>query len=239
MKIGILFTSCVSPNTTVKTAVTNPEFRLIETRDSILANISRLTSLKQFDIYFYVIDSSYDVKYFEILKSSLGGISTSINFKIIHFDQTNNFELLKKGKGFSELQIINRYIIETKNLNFVSNIKISGRYSIVNICDFLIRSEKIDNYAIKGSYSVFLKRFNTVVFAFNSRRFEPQIKKLSKLIDDSAGVYLEKLLPIIFEKEVIKIKYYPEYDFNQLSGSTGKKYYGLKNHLRKFIYRYL
>ena len=63
-----------------------------------------------------------------------------------------------------------------------------------------------------------------------------EIQALKNDINDDAGLYLEKIIPIRFKNKIKKIKIYPAFPREQISGSTGKRYGGIKNIIREIIY---
>ena len=117
------------------------------------------------------------------------GLQKSSKIKYINFKPNKkiNFEIDKKGKGFSELKMIieSNKEIKKNHRNIIIH-KISGRYKILNIRDIVKKSDEV----LKGDkllflpFSRLLSKCYTVLISYKSDIDVKFIQSLSNEIDD-------------------------------------------------------
>lgn len=173
----LLITGTVVPNS-VFVAHTNVDERLEEYYQSLLFYYSLFPNE---DIYF-LENSSYDfsknVKFQELF--------TSKSITLLKFPVSDKFNL---GKGYQEFEMLDKTIDRLSN-QYNTFIKITGRYKVLNLkelteceCDTLI-----------ADHHKKPKVTQTNVFYVSAKFYEAYLKNLYLLVDDSNGIYIEKLV---------------------------------------------
>ena len=240
-----LLTSCIIPNT--KTGpITN-----LSKRERIIQLTKNLNYLLETKLFreIYIIDpflnNSKKIKEFSylILKN---GLIKSDNVKYIKFkpDQKTKLQIQKKGKGYSELEMIiaaNKKIQKEYPNTLIH--KISGRYKILNIQKIIKKSEVLffSNKKLFLPYSRFLSKCYTVIMSYKSDLDFQLFVNCLKDIDDQQKNYIEHSLysNLVKKKIVYRNNTIPKFEKNMLGGSKQGKYGIFKQLTNKYLYGYI
>ena len=240
-----LITSCIIPNTTTG-PITNLTKK--ERVNQLINNINYLLETSLFK-KIYIIDPylNNEKKTNEFnLDLLANGLKKSSNIKFINFNpnKEKKLEIKKKGKGYSELEMI---ISGTKKIrNNHKNVlihKISGRYKILNIKKLVKKSEVIFNNKkqLYLPFSRLLSKCFTVIITYKSDIDVKLFSDCLKDIDDKKNKYTEHS----FYKNLVKNKItyrnnnVPKFELSMLGGSKQGRYGRFKQLINKFLYGYM
>ncbi|MBB13596.1 MAG: hypothetical protein CMC78_05430 [Flavobacteriaceae bacterium] len=240
-----LITSCIIPNT-ISGPITN--FTKKERLFQLTNNINYLLKTSLFK-KIYIIDpflnNELKIKKFnyDLFKNGLIK-SDKLKFLTFNPNEKTKLEIKKKGKGYSELEMI---IEGTKKIkkDYVNTLihKISGRYKILNIKEIVSKSEVILNNK-KGLYLPFsrlLSKCFTVLITYKSDIDIKLFVHCLRDINDKKNKYTEHS----FYKNLVKnnISYrnnrVPKFELDMLGGSKQGRYGRLKQLINKLLYGYL
>ena len=240
-----LLTSCIIPNTK-----TGPISNLSK-KERIIQLTNNLNYLLKTQLFrdIYVIDpflnSSNNIKQFTYFISK-NGLIKSDNVKYIKFkpDDKTKLQIQKKGKGYSELEMIiaaNKKI-KTEYPDTLIH-KISGRYKILNIRKIIKKSEVIffSNKKLFLPYSRLLSKCYTVIMSYKSDLDLQLFINCLKDIDDQQKNYIEHSLysNLVKKKIAYRNNTIPKFEKNMLGGSKQGKYGIFKQLINKFLYGYI
>lgn len=225
INMPILITSAINVSAP-QTLLTNPNIRLDLTIQSIKNWILTSSANK-----FVICDGSgFDLTpHLKLIKLE----NSSIDFEIIFF--TNDIsEVIKKGKGYGEGEIIN-YALKHSHIlkNSTEFAKCTGKLWVENF-DSCVKE-------FNGTYSFDFKgllrpiQIDTRFYLVNKNFYIENLLDIHQLVDDKNGVYLEHS----FKERLSTIKLadyvmYPTPRINGTSGSMGILYKKnkIKNYLR-------
>ena len=131
MKIDIVVTSCIYPNTFFINNDLTLNDRISNTHDNLKIICEALIKTNLY-ANIYLLESSF----FEIKSDILEQLipfkfKNKINFIQLTFTIDEKNLISKKGKGYSELLMIKKYLEIRNDTDYF--LKISGRYQILNI----------------------------------------------------------------------------------------------------------
>jgi len=240
-----LITSCIIPNTT-----TGPITNLTkqERLTQLTNNINYLLESSLFE-KIYIIDPylSNEKKTNQFnLDLLANGLKKSTDIRFINFNpnKAKKLEIKKKGKGYSELEMI---ISGTKKINKNHKNalihKISGRYKILNIKKIVKKSEDIFNNKkqIYLPFSRLLSKCFTVYITYKSNIDVKLFLDCLKDIDDKKNKYTEHSFYKNLTKNKITFRNnnVPKFELSMLGGSNQGRYGRLKQLINKFLYGYM
>ena len=240
-----LITSCIIPNTK-SGPITN--FTKKERIFQLINNINYLLKTSLFK-KIYIIDpflnNEVKIKKFnsDLFKN---GLIKSKELKFLKFNpnEKTKLEIKKKGKGYSELEMIIEGTKKIKKENDNTLIhKISGRYKILNIKEIVNKSEVIFNNKkqLYLPFSRLLSKCFTVLITYQSDIDVKLFVDCLRDINDIKNKYTEHS----FYKNLVKknITYrnniVPKFLLTMLGGSNQGRYGRLKQLINKLIYGYL
>ena len=143
------------------------------------------------------------------------------NFEYLFF-QGNQENILKKGKGYGEGEII-EYVLEHSNLIKRSTVlvKVTGRLIVKNINLILFLIHKNQNYFDVVKTKVCDTRFYIVSKEMYNHFFVQAYKR----VDDKKNIWIEHIFKKIILDNNLSFKLFPiQPNIIGISGSTGKKY---------------
>tara|TARA_A100000164_G_scaffold158228_1_gene140266 strand:- start:291 stop:1037 length:747 start_codon:yes stop_codon:yes gene_type:complete len=240
-----LITSCIIPNT-ISGPITN--FTKKERVTQLANNINYLLKTSLFK-KIYIIDpflnNEVKIKKFnsDLFKSGLIK-SKKLKFLIFNPIEKRKLEIKKKGKGYSELEMIIEGTMKIKKEYHNTLIhKISGRYKILNIEKILTKSEVIFNNKkqLYLPFSRLLSKCFTVHITYQSDIDVKLFVDCLRDINDKKNKYTEHS----FYKHLVKknITYrnnrVPKFELSMLGGSKQGRYGRFKQLINKFLYGYL
>ena len=240
-----LLTSCIIPNT-LSGPITNftKEERLIQLTNNI--NYLLKTSLfKKIYIIDPFLDNDSKIKKFNSYLFKNGLIKSS-NLKFLTFNPNvkRKLQIKKKGKGYSELEMI---IEGTKKINneYAHTLihKISGRYKVLNIKKIVKKSELIFNTkkVLYLPFSRLLSKCYTVLVSYKSNIDVKLFINCLKDIEDKKNKYTEHS----FYRNLVRKKFssrnniVPQFELNMIGGSKQGRYGIFKQLINKFLYGYM
>ena len=183
----LLITGTVVPNSNF-VVHTNAEQRLSEYHEAFLFYRAEFPND---DIYF-LENSSYDFSKDEKFQK----LFSSANITLMKFPVSDKFE---QGKGYQEFEMLDK-AVESLNAKYDSFIKITGRYKVLNIKQLVSFG---GNELIMDCHKK-LKVAQTNVFWCALSFYNSYIKGLYKKVDDSKGIYIEKIVyNEIVEKSIL------------------------------------
>lgn len=217
-KFCIVITGCIEPSEEVpKLYLSNKNERKEQYVKALKFYIER-TFIKNI-IY---CDNS-GIKEVEMLNKSAK--KNNKNFECLFF-KGNSFNVIKKGKGYGEGEILeyvinNSYLI--KNMNYI--VKITGRLIIKNI-DFIMRFSKEKNYFFPITVRFGKKFVDTRFYIVSKEDYEKYLLKAYVEVDDNNLFFLEHA----FAKNIISNRmttslFTIEPNIMGISGSNGKRYH--------------
>ena len=240
-----LITSCIIPNTT-----TGPITNLTkqERLTQLTNNINYLLEASLFE-KIYIIDpylnNEKKTNQFN-LDLLANGLKKSTDIRFINFNpnKAKKLEIKKKGKGYSELEMI---ILGTKNINNNHKNalihKISGRYKILNIKKIVKKSEDIFNNKkqIYLPFSRLLSKCFTVSITYKSNIDVKLFLDCLKDIDDKKNKYTEHSFykNLVRKKTTSRNNIVPQFELSMKGGSKQGRYGIFKQLMNKFLYGYM
>lgn len=238
----LIFTSCIFPRVFTNKKVSSPDLRANQLINSIISNLNQLRKSDNLPCKCYILEmipsdktslEIYNDKIKnEILEKTYKYFS---NIEIVDFEPNiQPQELLRKGKGYGELLLLEHYLLNYRTSSEI--LKISGRYEIENL-SFLSDRFKKSTRSLGVCYSNVLKNAITHTYFSTPETLEKIIQDTKPVIMDSAGITLEKCFYMFVkkQKDVVRINY-PVPSKNTISGTTGDRYIKNKNFLRKIVY---
>ncbi|HXD93392.1 MAG TPA: hypothetical protein VNX01_09270 [Bacteroidia bacterium] len=188
-KRALLITGTIVPNSNF-VAHTNVEERRKEYYDSLLFYSNNFKD----DDLFFLENSSYDFeKDAEFQKMLADRKITLLKFPIS--DKFN------QGKGYQEFEMLDK-AIEKLATEYNSFIKITGRYKVMNL-------KQLTNFNCESLVADFHKKnkvSQTNVFYVSGSFYITYLKGLYLQVDDSKGVYIEKIVYNKIETEKLEKK---------------------------------
>lgn len=176
-KIALLITGTIMPNSNF-VAHTNAVERRNEYYDSLLFYRG---NFKDNDLFF-LENSSYnfstDTEFQEMLSNN--------NIILLKFPVSDKFN---QGKGYQEFEMLDAAIDKFSG-TYQSFIKITGRYKVLNL-------KQLTDFTCNGLVADCHKKYKvtqTNVFYVNGNFYTNYIKGLYNQVDDSNGVYIEKIV---------------------------------------------
>lgn len=240
-----LITSCVIPNT-ISGPITN--FTKKERVTQLTNNINYLLKTSLFK-EIYIIDPflNNEVKIIN-LNSDLfkNGLIKSKKLKFLTFNpsEKTKLEIKKKGKGYSELEMIIEGTKKIKKEHYNTLIhKISGRYKILNIKKIVNKSEVIFNNKkqLYLPFSRLLSKCFTVLITYQSDIDVKLFVDCLRSIDDKKNKYTEhSFYKNLVKKNIIyRNNRVPKFELRMMGGSKQGKYGRFKQLINKCLYGYL
>ena len=240
-----LITSCIIPNTRTG-PITN--FTKKERLIQLTNNINYLLKTSLFN-KIYIIDpflkNEGKIKEFtlELIKN---GLIKSEKFKFLTFNpsEKTKLQIKKKGKGYSELEMI---IEGTKKINNDHDNtlihKISGRYKILNIKKIVKKSELIFNTRkiLYLPFSRLLSKCYTVLISFKSDIDVNLFINCLRDIEDKKNKYTEHSFykNLVRKKVTYRNNIVPQFELSLIGGSKQGRYGIFKQLMNKFLYGYM
>lgn len=240
-----LITSCIIPNTRTG-PITN--FTKKERLIQLTNNINYLLKTSLFN-KIYIIDpflkNEVKIKEFtlELIKN---GLIKSKKFKFLTFNpsEKTKLQIKKKGKGYSELEMI---IEGTKKINNDHDNtlihKISGRYKILNIKKIVKKSELIFNTRkiLYLPFSRLLSKCYTVLISFKSDIDINLFINCLRDIEDKKNKYTEHSFykNLVRKKVTYRNNIVPKFELSLIGGSKQGRYGIFKQLMNKFLYGYM
>ena len=237
-----LITSCIIPNTRTG-PITN--FTKKERLIQLTNNINYLLKTSLFN-KIYIIDPFLEnegkIKEFtlELIKY---GLIKSEKFKFLLFNpsEKTKLQIKKKGKGYSELEMI---IEGTKKINNIHDNtlihKISGRYKILNIKKIVKKSELIFNTRkiLYLPFSRLLSKCYTVLISFKSDIDVNFFINCLRDIEDKKNKYTEHSFykNLVRKKVTYRNNIVPQFELSMIGGSNQGRYGIFKQLMNKFLY---
>ena len=188
-KRALLITGTIVPNSNF-VAHTNVEQRRKEYYDSLLFYSD---NFKEDDLFF-LENSMYDFeKDTEFQKMLVDRKITLLKFPVSDkFDQ---------GKGYQEFEMLDKAIVKL-HAEYNSFIKITGRYKVMNL-------KQLTDFVGEGLVADFHKKLmvtQTNVFYVSGSFYNSYLKDLYLQVDDSKGVYIEKIVYDKIQSEKLEQK---------------------------------
>lgn len=213
-KLCLIITGCIYPNSNVPVlSVKDGDLRKKQYIDSIRYYIKKS---KFTNIVFCDNSNASQEDGLKELAQNYGK-----HFEWIPFEG-NSDEVVSKGKGYGEIEIIN-YAIANSTIISKSEIlfKVTGRLMIKNI-NWFIRLGK-------GDRNYFLLRDNEFVdtrcYCIRKADYIKYFSHVGKLVDDRNGLFLEHVFYKTIKNNIIDYKLFPiEPEFSGMSGSNGYSY---------------
>ena len=240
-----LITSCIIPNTT-SGPITN--FTKKERLNQLINNINYLLKTSLFK-NIYIIDpflkNEEKIKKFnsDLLKN---GLIKSKKLKLLTFNpsEKRKLQIKKKGKGYSELEMIIEGTKKINNQNPHTLIhKISGRYKIINIKKIVKKSELIFNNKniLYLPFSKVLSKCYTVLLSYKSDIDIELFINCLKDIDDKKNKYTEHSFykNLVRKKATSRNNIVPKFELSMIGGSNQGRYGIFKQFMNKFLYGYM
>ena len=240
-----LITSCIIPNTRTG-PITN--FTKKERLIQLTNNINYLLKTSLFN-KIYIIDPFLEnegkIKEFtlELIKY---GLIKSEKFEFLTFNpnEKTKLQIKKKGKGYSELEMI---IEGTKKINKDHQNtlihKISGRYKILNIKKIVKKSEQIFNTRkiLYLPFSRLLSKCYTVLISFKSDIDVNFFINCLRDIEDKKNKYTEHSFykNLVRKKVTYRNNIVPQFELSMIGGSNQGRYGIFKQLMNKFLYGYM
>ena len=240
-----LITSCIIPNTRTG-PITN--FTKKERIIQLTNNINYLLKTSLFK-EIYIIDpflkNEEKIKEFT-LELNKNGLIKSEKYKFLKFNpsEKTKLQIKKKGKGYSELEMI---IEGTKKLNNDNENtlihKISGRYKILNIKKIVKKSELIFNTKkiLYLPFSRLLSKCYTVLISFKSDIDVNFFINCLGDIEDKKNKYTEHSFykNLVRKKVTFRNNIVPKFELSMIGGSRQGRYGIFKQMINKFLYGYM
>ena len=240
-----LLTSCIIPNT-LSGPITN--FTKKERLTQLTNNINYLLKTSLFK-EIYIIDpflnNEAKIKKFNsyLFKN---GLIKSKKLKFLTFNPSKKriLQIKKKGKGYSELEMIIEGTKKINNKNVHTLIhKISGRYKVLNIKKIVKKSEQIFNTKkiLYLPFSRLLSKCYTVHISYKSDIDVKFFVNCLRDIADKKNKYTEHS----FYKNFVRKKFtfrnniVPKFEISMIGGSKQGRYGILKQKMNKVLYGYL
>ena len=240
-----LITSCIVPNT-ISGPITN--FTKKERLIQLTNNINYLVKTSLFNEIYIIDPFLNNEKKIKEFTSDLfkNGLIKSAKLKYLTFNpsEKTKFQIKKKGKGYSELEMI---IEGTKKINkeYTHTLihKISGRYKILNIKKIVKKSELIFNTKniLYLPFSRLLSKCYTVLISYKSDIDVNFFIDCLKDIDDKKNKYTEHSLykNLVRKKVTYRNNTVPKFELSMVGGSKQGKYGIFKQLMNKFLYGYI
>ncbi len=206
-KRALLITGTIVPNSNF-VVHTNVQ----ERRDEYYASLIFYADNFEEDDVFFLENSSYDFS----ADAEFQQLLTDKKITLLKFSVSDKYNL---GKGYQEFEMLDAAIDKLYD-KYTSFIKITGRYKVLNL-------KELTDYTCYGLVADFHKKLKvtqTNVFYVSRIFYNNYLKNLYLKVDDSNGVYIEK---IVYEKvhtqELKKeIKLFPKNPIiTGISGSYG------------------
>lgn len=214
MRIALL-TGTIEIKNTPFTTVIDSKIRLKQ----YLNVIEKLIVKSKFDIIIFCENSNYIYSYEEIYKLAE---ENKKKLEILRF-QGSSEEILAKGKGYGEGEIIEYALSKSKYLKNKNDFfyKLTGRIYIENINSILREDKNLNNFFIDSHKS---KIVDTRFFKVNIEFYKNHLQNKYKEVNDYENNYLEHVFYKYLNKKdnIYPFKIYPKY--KGISGSTGQKY---------------
>jgi hypothetical protein len=243
--IDLIFTSCIFPRVFTNRKVSSPYLRANQLINSIISNLNQLKQSNALPCRCYVFEMiPSDENSLKIYKNEIKNRILEKTYEyfesveIVDFiATTQSQEVLKKGKGYGELLLLEHYLFHYQTSSKI--LKISGRYEIENL-SYLIHCFDKSSRSLGVCYSNLLRNAITHTYFSAPETLKKFIENAKPIIMDSAGITLEKCFFnfVKKQKDIVRINY-PEPSKNTISGATGDQYLKRKNFLRKVIYNML
>jgi len=240
----ILITSCIFPQVGTSRLSYDPTTRA---NDLIKASFHNVKYLLEANIYVYkyvlveLLSTVESEQYFFLndfvprfkKQMAIAGLSGSvIGVKLNREDIAN---IHAKGKGYAEMLLLKEFFIKTNYSEHI--LKISGRYQIKNIAEFVLSYlEGRNEFGI--SRSILLRRATAHCNLFTRESFERFNEMFGPHIDDRYLTIESALYKYCLLTPSVARLQYPEPSPETRSGATGLKYGHFKNILRKIAYNY-
>jgi hypothetical protein len=188
-KRALLITGTIVPNSNF-VAYTNVEDRRKEYYNSLLLYSN---NFRDDDLYFLensLYDFEKDVEFQKLLLDR--------KITLLKFPVSDKFN---QGKGYQEFEMLDK-AIEKLYAEYNSFIKITGRYKVLNL-------KQLTDFNCQGLIADFHKKTKvtqTNVFYVSGSFYNSYLKGLYLQVDDSKGVYIEKIVYNKIETEKLEKK---------------------------------
>jgi hypothetical protein len=179
-KRALLITGTIVPNSNF-VVHTNVQ----ERRDEYYASLIFYADNFKEDDLFFLENSSYDFS----ADAEFQKLLSNKKITLLKFPVSDKFA---QGKGYQEFEMLDE-AIDNLSDKYNSFIKITGRYKVLNL-------KELTNYTCHGLVADFHKKLQvtqTNVFYVSSDFYTRYFKNLYLKVDDSNGIYIEK---VVYEK---------------------------------------
>ena len=234
--LSLVLTSCLSPSLTLKLPHHDPNLRFKEVKSNLLSILS-FTNDCDFISTVYLIDSSPQyIKLFDVFPDFE---NIYPKFIFIHFPIYDSF-VLHKGKGYSELLMINHVLSTNCKSKYFA--KLTSRYVITNLSQILDEfTDQPTNFVCQHN----ILRGLTHSYFFISRTnfwFKLQNSDHLSSINDNEKYYFEHALyDSLLEYTTSPFSRAPHLSIDSSSGQTGRPH--IRTHdffsLRSFLVNYV
>ncbi len=176
-KRALLITGTIVPNSNFVTH-SNAKYR----RDEYYASLQFYADIFKEDDLFFLENSSFDFS----TDTKFQKLFLNRHITLFKFPVSDKFS---QGKGYQEFEMLDQVIDALKN-NYTSFIKITGRYKVFNL-------KELVSFSCEGLVADSHKKHKvtqTNVFYVNVNFYTNYLKGLYKQVDDSNGIYIEKVI---------------------------------------------
>jgi hypothetical protein len=239
MNFDIVVTSCIYPNTIFINNKLSLNDRISNTRDNLKLICDSLNKISS-KVNIYLLESSFTEIDKEVLNRLIPmEFKEKIIFVQFFFTDEEKTLITEKGKGFSELLMLKKYV----EFYCVSEyfLKISGRYKILNFSKLLVSSIIEFNSDIVIDYSFLFRKCSSIIFFIKKSSFIEYFLINMNFLDDKSGIYIERyFLSILKSSKIIKSKFKnrPIFPVSLKSGSHNSSYTYFKQLMTNLIYKF-
>ncbi|MFL0298750.1 hypothetical protein AAE961_07695 [Aquirufa sp. 2-BAHN-186B] len=239
MNFDIVITSCIYPNTFFINSNLTINDRILNTHDN-LKWICEFIIKENIQANIYLLESSFiEINNDDLIQLIPAEFKDKIIFTQFCFTDEEKLMIREKGKGYSELLMLKKYVEINNNGDYF--LKISGRYKVTNI------SKLFESSLIQGSsdiildYSFFFKKCSTIIFCIRKNVFLEYFLTDISLLDDKSGMFIERyFLSILKSPQITKAKFKirPNFPVFLKSGSYNSTYTFSKQLITDLIYKF-
>lgn len=228
----VLITSAVKPASTSDTNLTSACARLHQCRDAIADLLE-----KRLFGYYVIVDGS-NVEIFDQTEIDALAIKYGVQIEQLAFQQESE-KVRLQGKSYGELAIIFYALNHSKLMKeFGSFTKISGRYSITNLHDVLLKVNHLKNFFFFDNpifFNLNKKYTCTIVYRCETEFFQKAFNRtMEECSYDKNGflesIFYRRLAPL--NKKGVRVQF-PYY--TGISGVTGESIINSKYFFRNVL----
>ena len=239
MNLDIVVTSCIYPNTFFINSNLTTHDRILNTHDNLKWICESIIKVN-IQANIYLLESSFIEINNDDLKQLIPvEFKDKIIFTQFCFTDEEKKMIRDKGKGYSELLMLKKYIEINNNVDYF--LKISGRYQVINIPKLFECSLIECSSDIIIDYSFFFKKCSTILFYIRKNVFLEHFLSNISLLDDKSGMFIERyFLSILKSSKISKSKFKTRPIFPVLlkSGSHNSSYTYFKQFITNLIYKF-